>query len=117
MIEIEIDDWNDDDVEESTETSAEDNVRMIIQQGLNDLEDIVVLLEKLENLVLPFGGISQKDIDELKLFYKEICPDVLLGKYKDILADIEEDSDEIAQLSLKRTRKEMFDKLTDKYNE
>ena len=112
---IKLEDWDDEEVEETEDPQS--YIKTVIQKGLNDLEDIVVLLEKLENLVIPFGGISQKDIDELKIFYKEICPDVLLGKYKDILSDIEEDSYEIAELSLKKTRKEIFEKLTDKYNE
>ena len=113
---IEIDDDDDDIVVEPESQSIikEDKVKAIIKQGLSDIQDIVTLLEKIENLIEPFGDLET--ILELKTLYGEVIPDILLGNYDNVTGVMPEDAKEITMVMIKQRRKNMFNKLADKYN-
>ena len=113
---IEIDDDDDDIVVESDlkPTTKEDKAKAVIKQGLNDIQDIVSLLEKIEKLIEPFGDIET--ILELKTLYGEVIPDILLGNYDNVVGAMPEDAKEITMAVVKQRRKNMFNKLADKYN-
>lgn len=113
---IEIDDDDDNIVVESDLKPAtkEDKAKAVIKQGLNDIQDIVSLLEKIEKLIEPFGDIET--ILELKTLYGEVIPDILLGNYNNVVGAMPEDAKEITMAVVKQRRKNMFNKLADKYN-
>lgn len=117
---IEIDDDDDDLVIESEfapqpqPLSKEEQARAIIKQGMNDIEDILALLEKIEKLIEPFGDLET--ILELKTLYGEVIPDILLGNYDNVIGAMPEDAKEITMVMIKQRRKNMFNKLSDKYN-
>ncbi len=113
---IEIDDDDDDIVVDVAPRpiTKEDKAKAIIKQGLNDIQDIVALLEKLENLIEPFGELET--ILELKTLYGEVIPDILLGNYDNVVDTMPEDAKEITMVMIKQRRKNMFNKLADKYN-
>ena len=116
---IEIDNDDDDIIEESPKSSQpvtkEDKARAIIKQGLQDTEDIVALLEKIEKIIEPFGDLNT--ILELKTLYKEVIPDILLGNYENLIGAMPDDIKEITLVAAKQRRKTMFNSLTDKYDE
>ena len=113
---IEIDDDDDDIVVEANvkPLTKEDQARAIIKQGMDDIQDIVVLLEKLEELIEPFGDLET--ILELKTLYGEVIPDILTGNYDNVVSSMPEDAKEITMVMVKQRRKNMFNKLADKYN-
>ena len=114
---IEIDDDDDDIVDEQSEEkpqSKEDKIKTIIRQGMNDVQDIVALLTKLEELIEPFGDLDT--ILELKTLYGEVIPDILLGNYDEITGAMPEDVREVTMVMVKQRRKNMFNKLVEKYN-
>ena len=114
---IEIDDDDDDIVESQTEEkpqTKEDKIKAVIRQGMDDIQDIVSLLEKIEKLIEPFGDIET--ILELKTLYGEVIPDILLGNYDNVVGAMPEDAKEITMAVVKQRRKNMFNKLADKYN-
>ena len=113
---IEIDDDDDIviDVEPQQPITKEDKAKAIIKQGLSDIQDIVTLLEKIENLIEPFGDLGT--ILELKTLYGEVIPDILLGNYDNVTGVMPEDAKEITMVMIKQRRKNMFNKLADKYN-
>ena len=115
---IEIDDDDDDLVIESKPASQplskEEQAKAIIKQGMNDIEDILALLEKIEKLIEPFGDLET--ILELKTLYGEVIPDILLGNYDNVIGAMPEDAKEITMVMIKQRRKNMFNKLSDKYN-
>ncbi len=114
---IEIDDDDDDIVDEQLEEkpqSKEDKIKTIIRQGMNDVQDIVALLTKLEELIEPFGDLDT--ILELKTLYGEVIPDILLGNYDEITGAMPEDVREVTMVMVKQRRKNMFNKLVEKYN-
>ena len=115
---IEIDDDDDDIVvdeqpEEKPQTK-EDKIKAVIRQGMNDVQDIVALLEKIEKLIEPFGDLET--ILELKTLYGEVIPDILLGNYDEITATMPEEVKEVTMVMVKQRRKNMFNKLVEKYN-
>ena len=114
---IEIDDDDDDIIESQTEEkpqTKEDKIKAVIRQGMDDIQDIIALLEKIEKLIEPFGDLDT--ILELKTLYNEVVPDILLGNYDNITGVMPDDVKEITMVMIKQRRKTMFDKLTDKYN-
>ena len=115
---IEIDDDDDDIVvdeqPEKKPQTKEEQARAIIKQGMNDIEDILALLEKIEKLIEPFGDLET--ILELKTLYGEVIPDILLGNYDNVIGAMPEDAKEITMVMIKQRRKNMFNKLSDKYN-
>ena len=113
---IEIDDDDDDIVVDVAPqpTTKEDKAKAIIKQGLSDIQDIVTLLEKIEELIEPFGDLET--ILELKTLYGEVIPDILLGNYDNVTGVMPEDAKEITMVMIKQRRKNMFNKLADKYN-
>lgn len=114
---IEIDDDDDIVVDEQSETrpqTKEEQARAIIKQGMEDIQDIVSLLEKIEKLIEPFGDLET--ILELKTLYGEVIPDILLGNYDNVIGAMPEDAKEITMVMIKQRRKNMFNKLSDKYN-
>ncbi len=113
---IEIDDDDDDIVVEDAvkPITKEDKVRLVIKQGLEDIQDIVVLLEKIEQLIEPFGDLDT--ILELKTLYGEVIPDILLGNYDNITDAMPDDVKEVTMVMVKQRRKNMFNKLAEKYN-
>ena len=114
---IEIDDDDDDIVESQTEEqpqTKEEQAKQVIKLGLEDAKDIVVLLEKIEKLIEPFGDLDT--ILELKTLYSEVIPDVLLGNYDNITGAMPEEVKEITMVAVKQRRKNMFNKLVEKYN-
>ena len=109
---IEIDDDDDDIVESQTEEkpqTKEDKIKAVIRQGMDDIQDIVVLLEKIEKLIEPFGDLET--ILELKTLYSEVIPDVLLGNYSTLLEGLNESDKEVVLIITKQRRKTIFDKL------
>ena len=117
---IEIDD-DDDIVEEGVavksqpkELTKQDQAKQIIKLGLEDAKDIVVLLEKIEKLIEPFGDLET--ILELKTLYSEVIPDVLLGNYSTLLEGLNESDKEVVLIITKQRRKTIFDKLVEKYS-
>lgn len=119
---IEIDDDDDDIVEEdvavksqSKELTKQDQAKQIIKLGLEDAKDIVVLLEKIEKIIEPFGDLDT--ILELKTLYNEVIPDLLIGNYSEILGVLPEDTKEVAMVVAKQRRKNIFENLLEKYGE
>lgn len=114
---IEIDDDDDDIVESQIEEkpqTKEDKIKAVIRQGMDDIQDIIALLEKIEKLIEPFGDLET--ILELKTLYSEVIPDVLLGNYDNITGAMPEEVKEITLVAIKQRRKNMFNKLVEKYN-
>ena len=114
---IEIDDDDDEIVESQTEEKSqtkEDKIKAVIRQGMDDIQDIIVLLEKIEKLIEPFGDLET--ILELKTLYGEVIPDILLGNYDNITEAMPEEVKEITLVAVKQRRKNMFSKLVEKYN-
>ena len=114
---IEIDDDDDDIVEPQTEEkpqTKEDKIKAVIRQGMDDIQDIVSLLEKIEKLIEPFGDLET--ILELKTLYNEVIPDVLLGNYSTLLEGLNESDKEVVLIITKQRRKTIFDKLVEKYS-
>lgn len=114
---IEIDDDDDDIVELQTEEkpqTKEDKIKAVIRQGMDDIQDIVSLLEKIEKLIEPFGDLET--ILELKTLYSEVIPDVLLGNYSTLLEGLNESDKEVVLIITKQRRKTIFDKLVEKYS-
>lgn len=113
---IEIDDDDDDIVVEEAvkPMTKQEQVKAVIKQGMDDIQDIVVLLEKIEKLIEPFGDLET--ILELKTLYSEVIPDVLLGNYDNITGAMPEEVKEITMVAVKQRRKNMFNKLVEKYN-
>ena len=119
---IEIDDDDDDIVEEGVavksqpkELTKQDQAKQIIKLGLEDAKDIVVLLEKIEKIIEPFGDLDT--ILELKTLYNEVIPDLLMGNYSEILGVLPEDAKEVAMVVAKQRRKNIFENLLEKYSE
>lgn len=113
---IEIDDDDDDIVEEQSEEkpqTKEDKIRAVIKQGMDDIQDILSLLEKIEKLIEPFGDLDT--ILELKTLYGEVIPDILLGNYDEITSAMPEDVKEVTMVMIKQRRKTMFNNLVSKY--
>ena len=92
----------------------EEHIKTIIKQGLEDIDAIVSLLDLLEPLIEPFGDFET--INEIKMLYSEVIPHILVGNYEEIQEGLREDQKEIADITMKRLRKEMFLKLEEKYN-
>lgn len=114
---IEIDDDDDiveDAVVESKTFTQQDKAKQVIKLGLEDANDIYVLLEKIEKIIEPFGDLDT--ILELKTLYGEVIPDLLKGDYSTLLTGVPEDEEEIATSILRKRRKTIFNKLADKYN-
>ena len=113
---IEIDDDDDDIVVEPAQKpqTKEEQAKAIIKQGLDDIQDIVSLLEKIEKLIEPFGDLET--ILELKTLYGEVIPDILLGNYDNVTDAMPDDAKEITMVMIKQRRKNMFNRLADKYN-
>ena len=114
---IEIDDDDDDIVESQIKEkpqTKEDKIKAVIKQGMDDIQDIVVLLEKIEKLIEPFGDLET--ILELKTLYSEVIPDVLLGNYSTLLEGLNESDKEVVLIITKQRRKTIFDKLVEKYS-
>lgn len=114
---IEIDDDDDDIVESQVEEkpqTKEDKIKAIIRQGMDDIQDIIALLEKIEKLIEPFGDLET--ILELKTLYSEVIPDVLLGNYSTLLEGLNESDKEVVLIITKQRRKTIFDKLVEKYS-
>ncbi len=118
---IEIDDDDDDIVEDAVEQSEvkvmtqQEQAKQIIKLGLEDAKDIVVLLEKIEKIIEPFGDLDT--ILELKTLYNEVIPDLLMGNYSEILGVLPEDTKEVAMVVAKQKRKNIFENLLEKYGE
>ena len=116
---IEIDNDDDDIIEKPSQLSQpvtkEEKARAIIKQGLQDTEDIVTLLEKIEKIIEPFGDLDA--ILELKTLYKEVIPDILLGNYENLIGAMSDDLKEITLVAAKQRRKAIFNALSDKYEE
>ena len=114
---IEIDDDDDDIVESQTEEqpqTKEERAKQVIKLGLEDAKDIVVLLEKIEKIIEPFGDLDT--ILELKTLYDEVIPDLLMGNYSELIGVLPEDAKEVAMVVAKQRRKNIFDRLVEKYN-
>ena len=114
---IEIDDDDDDIVEDATEQrtlTKEEQAKQVIKLGLEDAKDIVVLLEKIEKIIEPFGDLDT--ILELKTLYDEVIPDLLMGNYSELIGVLPEDAKEVAMVVAKQRRKNIFDRLVEKYN-
>ena len=113
---IEIDDDDDDIVVEGAvkPMTKQEQAKAVIKQGMDDIQDIVSLLEKIEKLIEPFGDLET--ILELKTLYGEVIPDILLGNYDNVVGAMPEDAKEITMAVVKQRRKNMFNKLADKYN-
>ena len=114
---IEIDDDDDDIVESQTEEkpqTKEDKIKAVIRQGMDDIQDIVVLLEKIEKIIEPFGDLDT--ILELKTLYDEVIPDLLMGNYSELVGVLPEDAKEVAMVVAKQRRKNIFENLLEKYN-
>ena len=109
-----IDDDDDDIVVEPQKEEC--GVKELAKLALEDLQDIISLLEKLAEKIDCFGGMSKEEIEEKIIFYSEIIPAILLGNFEDILGEEVDDSYDIAELSLKKMRKDIFEKLANKYN-
>ena len=107
---IKLEDWDDEEVEETEDPQS--YIKTVIQKGLNDLEYASTLLEKLINILDPF--MITDTFEEMLLYVNEIGPDLLLGEYNKLLEATDIDK-EIALLSLKKTRQEIVNRLTDKY--
>jgi hypothetical protein len=107
---IKLEDWDDEEVEETEDPQS--YIKTVIQKGLNDLEYASTLLEKLMNILDPF--MTTDTFEEMLLYVNEIGPDLLLGDYHKLLEATNVD-EEIALLSLKKTRQEIVNRLTDKY--
>ena len=111
-------DNDDDDIVVDTAPSQpntkEEQAKAIIKQGLDDIQDIVSLLENIEKLIEPFGELDT--ILELKTLYSEVIPDILLGNYDNVTSALPDDVKEVTLLVAKQRRKDMFNKLSDKYN-
>ena len=69
---------------------------------------------KIEKLIEPFGDLET--ILELKTLYGEVIPDILLGNYDNVTDAMPEDAKEITMVMIKQRRKNMFNRLADKYN-
>ena len=118
---IEIDD-DDDDIVVETESesqpkalSKQEQAKQIIRLGLEDAKDIVVLLEKIEKIIEPFGDVDT--ILELKTLYGEVIPDLLMGNYEEVVGVLPEDAKEVAMVVAKQRRKAIFENLLEKYGE
>ena len=114
---IEIDDDDDDIVESQTEEkpqTKEEQAKQIIKLGLEDAKDIVVLLEKIEKIIEPFGDLDT--ILELKTLYNEVIPDLLMGNYSELVGVLPEDTKEVAMVVAKQRRKNIFENLLEKYS-
>lgn len=113
---IMIDDDND-VVVETKKDSDKEVLKKVIKQGLQDAEDIVILLDKLINLLEPFG--DSEGLESLKVIYEEAVPSILLGKYdelKEMLRSTSNESDELLEMRLALQRKEYVEGLMNKYN-
>ena len=112
---IMIDDDDDNEVVvDMRKKPEEEHIKEIIKQGLQDIDAIVSLLELLEPLIEPFGDLET--INEIKMLYSEVIPNILVGNFKEIQEGMDEQTKEIADITMKRLRKEFFMKLEDKYN-
>lgn len=105
----------DDDFDPVEEESTEEPIlKTVVKQGIKDLEIITELLEKLSPLMEPFG--DSDTINELKVLYSEIIPNILVGDYEEALEGLSEDDRAIAKLALNQRRKHIVSNLLEKYN-
>ena len=105
----------DDDFDPVEEESTEEPIlKTVVKQGIKDLEIITELLEKLSPLMEPFG--DSDTINELKVLYSEIIPNILIGDYSDALEGLDKDDQAIAKLALNQRRKHIVSNLLEKYN-
>jgi hypothetical protein len=115
MSKIIIDEFDEDDdiVVNVTSDPQTESIKEVISQGLKDVDEILILLNKLFDLVEPFGdGVL---IQEFKILYGEIMPNILLGNYNEFLEGLTKDEAEEALVAAKKRRKEIFLKLREKY--
>lgn len=103
-----------DPVEEEEESTEEPILKTVVKQGIKDLEIITELLDKLSPLMEPFG--DSDTIDELRVLYSEIIPNILVGDYEEALEGLSEDDQAIAKLALNQRRKHIVSNLLEKYN-
>ena len=114
MGKIMIDDDDDDILEEVTpQQNKEDQAKEIIKQGLNDAKEITSLLKQIEKKIDVFGEVEV--IQELIILLEDIIPCLLLGDYNRLTSVVSETEKEITVLIAKQRRKEIFDKLVEKY--
>ena len=116
---ITIDDDNDLVVDTKAKSESSDKTRMknAIKQGLDDVKEINELLTRLCELVEPFG--DSVEIESLKVVYEEVVPNILLGRYDEIIEVLQQASNEpreLLEMRLKVQRKEYVDGLMNKYN-
>ena len=105
----------DDDFDPVEEESIEEpTLKTVVKQGIKDLEMITELLEKLSPLMEPFG--DSDTINELRVLYSEIIPNILVGDYEETLEGLSEDDQAIAKLALNQRRKHIVSNLLEKYN-
>ena len=113
---IMIDDDDDDILEEEVVVapkSKENQAKEIIKKGLDDAKEIVNLLKQIENKIDAFG--ESDVIQELIILHEEIIPSLLLGDYDKLTGAMPETEKEITYLVAKQRRKEIFEKLLEKY--
>ncbi len=119
MRNIMIDDEDDDILEEEvvdapkSQESQENKAKEIIKKGLDDAKEIVNLLKQIENKIDAFG--ESDVIQELIILHEEIIPSLLLGDYDRLTGAMPETEKEITYLVAKQRRKEIFEKLLEKY--
>ncbi len=112
MNRIIIDDDDDNVVDVATDEASQ--LKIVVKQGLKDLEMITELLDKLSPLMEAFG--DSDTIDELRVLYGEIIPNILVGDYEEALEGLSEDDVAIAKLALNQRRKHIISNLLEKYN-
>lgn len=105
------------DTKATKESSDKEHMKNAIQQGLNDVKEINNLFTKLSELLEPFG--DNEAIEGLKVVYEEVVPNILLGKYDEIIEMLQITSNEpreLLEMRLKVQRKEYVNGLMNKYN-
>lgn len=112
---IMIDDDDDIVVSSPKEDKDTDDIKRVVKTGLNDIEIILEKLEELVPLMEPFG--DAETMIELILLYSEVIPNILVGDYSNVLEGLDEEAEEMARVAIKHRRKEMFARLLEKYYE
>jgi hypothetical protein len=114
MNDIMIEEFDDNEIEVDLATDPDEvYIKSIIKKGIEDSQKLAETLNNLIDLAEPFGDIEA--LNELALFYNEVVPSILVGDYELLLDGVSKSQYEIALATFKLARKEMFTKLTDKY--
>ena len=111
MSKIIIDD-DDDMIKDDSDETAQ--LKATVKQGLEDLKKIIELLNQLYPLMEPFG--DETTIDELRILYSEIIPNILIGDYDEVLEGLDKDEKALTMLALNQRRKHIIENLLEKYN-